>query len=590
MTSFVAFSLPLLSEDSATTSAQLLAQISLQLSSFTVSSQLLNSTSPPLSRVAFKTDPRIVHLNVLWILSLTMSLMAGFFTISAQQWLRRIPLPTNLSVDETIRLRQLRHASLHKWKVPEIVSLLPITVQISVVLFLAGLLFLLDTLSQAVARTFLAFAAALFLLWTVMSILPLFIHDCPYKTPLIPVLIAIVRICTPFPAYHIILITNLICFPIKVFRRRTLHHMDSESTQQTDPESSPHADSESPPQRTQTESSPPPMHPERSPPTHQENSQHADSGRGRTVPGCIRNVRGVPRGSGEAGTQDVSSIRTFLSAAQAIASHLAAITEQVRVWLIHRISLFYQSLSYPMSFWDDQDIQAIARRDAILDSSALVHASYMVPKNLLYGACVQRVAQILPLNRPLFALRFIAAQLRTRQLEAFDILNLRTTVLFTNRVDDLCKALGDIRNVLLLCLPDKWVSGTGSFSDKPGEAASSNHPYDQDIADLLHFIHRSLLPSLRARPGTTTTSDSLLGDIDKFTKILHELCLTQDWSSIINSKPNTRLPMTLLFKYYHDGTLTPLYESQGTCESHHNIRVSSNRLMQRRVSSRSRYH
>lgn len=187
--------IPLLQEDNGEKSARLLEQISLQLSSFRVDAQFVNSTTPLDASISapFEPDGQAVQINILWIASLTLTLMASFFTIAAQQWLRCIPLPPHLTVREAIRLRQFRQDGLVRWKVPTIISLLPVVVQISVVLFLVGLLLLLDAINSAVATVFAIIGGSLLGLFAVMVFIPLLISSCPFKTPIIPTLVALTQ-------------------------------------------------------------------------------------------------------------------------------------------------------------------------------------------------------------------------------------------------------------------------------------------------------------------------------------------------------------------------------------------------------------
>ncbi|KIP10217.1 hypothetical protein PHLGIDRAFT_65998, partial [Phlebiopsis gigantea 11061_1 CR5-6] len=88
LTGFIVLTLPMIEENSTESSAKLLAQISQQLASLSVSPNFINSTIPALEPEALQPDDRILKLNILWIVSLSLSLNAAFFTISAQQWLR----------------------------------------------------------------------------------------------------------------------------------------------------------------------------------------------------------------------------------------------------------------------------------------------------------------------------------------------------------------------------------------------------------------------------------------------------------------------------------------------------------------------
>ncbi|EKM53934.1 uncharacterized protein PHACADRAFT_56903, partial [Phanerochaete carnosa HHB-10118-sp] len=89
VTSFTLESYQWLSPDLEDITNQLLLQISAQLASFAISPGFTNSTAPVVAlRKPFVQDPTDVLINMLWILSLTFSLIAVFFAIAAQQWLR----------------------------------------------------------------------------------------------------------------------------------------------------------------------------------------------------------------------------------------------------------------------------------------------------------------------------------------------------------------------------------------------------------------------------------------------------------------------------------------------------------------------
>lgn len=189
VTGFVVVSILMLQEDTGQRTVALLDQISQQLSSLNVAQNMINSTvQPNFATPLFVPEKSAVDINILWISSLTLSLMAAFWTIAVQQWLRHIPLPRESTVRESIRLRQLRHDGMMSWKIPAIVSLLPLVVQIAVLLFLVGLLLLLRGLDHLVGDTFAVIGGALFSLFLVTVPLPLVFPACPFKSPLLPTL------------------------------------------------------------------------------------------------------------------------------------------------------------------------------------------------------------------------------------------------------------------------------------------------------------------------------------------------------------------------------------------------------------------
>lgn len=188
---------------------ELLGQISKQLASFSPGANFVNSTfQPPTSNSPFQPDVRDVRINTLWVISLTLSLLAAFMTITAQQWIRRVPLPREMSVRDAVRLRQFRHDGLVAWHVPTVIAFLPVVVQISVILFLVGLLLFLQEINDTVATIFAIITGTIVSLFTIASLCPLVWSQCPYKAPLLPTLWTVLQWCA-FPI--VVVVTGTIC-------------------------------------------------------------------------------------------------------------------------------------------------------------------------------------------------------------------------------------------------------------------------------------------------------------------------------------------------------------------------------------------
>ncbi|TFK68961.1 hypothetical protein BDN72DRAFT_740672, partial [Pluteus cervinus] len=141
-----------------------------------------------------------VRINIFWFLSLTLSLSTVLIGILCLQWLREYQRDVELSYKDGLAVRQIRFRGLLAWKVPEIVSTLPLTLQIALVLFFAGLFDLLFQRHHVVAFVVLVpiLIAVSFLLFT--TIAPTIQHfslvgihlnkrfplsglQCPYKSP-----------------------------------------------------------------------------------------------------------------------------------------------------------------------------------------------------------------------------------------------------------------------------------------------------------------------------------------------------------------------------------------------------------------------
>ncbi len=163
-----------------------LDRISAQLSGFAVNPAFVNSTQPRfvLNDVKAPAVPLwIVVLNALWFSSLISSLAAASIAIMVKQWLTEYKSGVSGTSRQTARLRQLRLNSLQRWRVKEIVSFLPVLLQIASGLFFAGLLILLWNLNRTVAivATFLVTILLAFALGTI--ILPSVATHCSYLSP-----------------------------------------------------------------------------------------------------------------------------------------------------------------------------------------------------------------------------------------------------------------------------------------------------------------------------------------------------------------------------------------------------------------------
>ncbi|KDQ56010.1 hypothetical protein JAAARDRAFT_112881, partial [Jaapia argillacea MUCL 33604] len=150
LTAFNIQSYQMLQQDEMQTSNLLLAQISLQLSNFTISPAFVNSTTPlSLPTIPpFQASPPAVRINILWFLALVCSLSSASIAILVKQWLREYMdwFFNSESPRESVRLRQYRYEGLESWRVFGLMALLPLLLQAALIFFLIGLIELLWTL------------------------------------------------------------------------------------------------------------------------------------------------------------------------------------------------------------------------------------------------------------------------------------------------------------------------------------------------------------------------------------------------------------------------------------------------------------
>ncbi|TFK44089.1 hypothetical protein BDQ12DRAFT_717277 [Crucibulum laeve] len=191
VTAFTVESYQWLSEAPQDKSVRLLEQlISVQLYQISPNASIPNITiSDP-----FTVSDSAVRINIYWFLSLTLSMATVLIGILAMQWLREFQRDAGRSHKGAIALRQMREEGLIAWKVPYILSTLPLLLQLAFILFFAGVVELLWTLNNVVAGTISCAVGLLFLFLGGTTVLPtmqsIFISDphvrvkqCPYKSP-----------------------------------------------------------------------------------------------------------------------------------------------------------------------------------------------------------------------------------------------------------------------------------------------------------------------------------------------------------------------------------------------------------------------
>ncbi|PFH52675.1 hypothetical protein AMATHDRAFT_56728 [Amanita thiersii Skay4041] len=161
-----------------------------------ISRQLNEEVLPSLEPFATPTPSwEVVRINILWFLTLTLSLATAFIGILCIQWIRHYQsrIDANNHKD-AISLRQMRYDGLLWWKVPEVLATLQFMLQTALILFCVGILELLWMLDKraAIPITIVvgltlaaigltsAIPVAQFLFYTGHRAVP----QCPYKSPL----------------------------------------------------------------------------------------------------------------------------------------------------------------------------------------------------------------------------------------------------------------------------------------------------------------------------------------------------------------------------------------------------------------------
>ncbi|KAH8991184.1 hypothetical protein EDB92DRAFT_1798420 [Lactarius akahatsu] len=185
---FIALSYPNLQQDPNLTTQFLLSQISQQLSNTTAGDP--GSAAGPSTQGYYVPPTSVVFINSVWFLSLVLSLTCALMATLLQQWARRY-----LQIVQR-KYAPLHHARIHeffsggarRFGISEFAEVLPLLLLLSVFLFFAGLVVFAFRSNHTVAYFTVAIVGICALSYTAFTLMPLFFYDCPYHTPLTPII------------------------------------------------------------------------------------------------------------------------------------------------------------------------------------------------------------------------------------------------------------------------------------------------------------------------------------------------------------------------------------------------------------------
>ncbi|KAJ7645951.1 hypothetical protein DFH06DRAFT_1050572, partial [Mycena polygramma] len=185
LTAFIIESYKTLTPDSGDTAATLLNQISMQLAANANGTTFLVP-----SRTEFVVPITSVICNILWFLSLGLSLACALIATLVEQWARDFVQKAEMRPSPAIRARIFSYLyyGLKRFNMHILVDLVPFLLHMSLVLFFTGLVAFLLPISGAVTAVSIALLGIVVAVYSSLTILPLIYFDCPYRTPLSAVL------------------------------------------------------------------------------------------------------------------------------------------------------------------------------------------------------------------------------------------------------------------------------------------------------------------------------------------------------------------------------------------------------------------
>ncbi|KAG8686313.1 hypothetical protein FRC09_014203, partial [Ceratobasidium sp. 395] len=191
-TAFIIESLGDLKPDPADESAQTLLFISQTL---TAMANGQPAPSPPVdisSPQTFSPSRSAVVVNVLWLLSLSLSVAVSLVAMLAKDWCYKFMSGRTGPIYEQARKRQEKWNGMERWKMAELLVYLPIAMHLALLLFAAGLCVYLWDISIGVAVPVLVITGLATAVYAFATAMPFFDRFCPYNTPIATAFAALV--------------------------------------------------------------------------------------------------------------------------------------------------------------------------------------------------------------------------------------------------------------------------------------------------------------------------------------------------------------------------------------------------------------
>ena len=154
-----------------------------------------NSSLGPYVPADFSPPDYLVLVNALFYASLGLMILAAFIAMLIKGWVREFDRDLRaLSVPEQrAKTREFRYLGLVHWKLPEMVAMVTLLIQISLLLFSIGLVFFLFHISKpsfGITVTIIGLGVSFYVITTAISI---FITSSPFRSPVSRAMSAVYR-------------------------------------------------------------------------------------------------------------------------------------------------------------------------------------------------------------------------------------------------------------------------------------------------------------------------------------------------------------------------------------------------------------
>ena len=145
-----------------------------------------NSSLGPYVPADFSPPYHIVVVNALFYTSLSIMLLAAFIAMLIKSWIREFDrgLKAMSLPEQRAKSREFRYLGMQRWRLPGMVGVLPLLIQISLFLFTLGLAWFLFHVSKPSFGVTTAISGAGFLFYTMTTSISVFVTSSPFHSPL----------------------------------------------------------------------------------------------------------------------------------------------------------------------------------------------------------------------------------------------------------------------------------------------------------------------------------------------------------------------------------------------------------------------
>jgi len=145
-----------------------------------------NSSLGPYVPAEFSPPEYIVIVNALFYASLGVMILAAFIAMLIKSWVREFDrsLRAMSLPEQRAKTREFRYLGMERWKLPEMVAVLPLLLQLSLLLFSIGLVVFLFQISKpSFSITMVIFGVGV-LYYAITTSISVFVSSSPFHSPL----------------------------------------------------------------------------------------------------------------------------------------------------------------------------------------------------------------------------------------------------------------------------------------------------------------------------------------------------------------------------------------------------------------------